>query len=134
MADWMILILLVSIAVIAMYIKKRKKAKNMPAGIQIFDENGNKTLDYTESLTRIKGTICPRTVTGSYTINNPNNGRIWLDIYSIDTSTDRFFSYCPISISVNGNTISWAYSTQSSNKDLAKNLDEFGVNIRYGTF
>lgn len=134
MADWMILILLVSISAIAMYIKKRKEAKNMPVGIQIFDENGNKTLDYTESLTRIGGIICPRTVTGSYTINNPNNERIWLDIYSIDTSTDRFFSYCPISISVNGNTISWSYSTQSSNKDLAKNLDEFGVNIRYGTF
>lgn len=88
--DWMILILLVSIAIVAMYIKKRKKVKNMPAGIQIFDANGNKTLDYTESLTRISGVICPRTVTGSYTIDNPNNERIWLDVYSINTTTDRF--------------------------------------------
>lgn len=134
MADWMIFVIVGCIAAVAMYMKKRKKAKDMPAGIQIFDANGNKTLDYTESLTRISGTIYPRTVTGSYTINNPNNERIWLDVYSINTTTDRFFGYCPISISINGNTISWTYSTQSNNKDLAKDLDVFGFNIRYGTF
>lgn len=135
MADWMIFVIVGCIAAVAMYMmKKRKKAKDMPAGIQIFDANGNKTLDYTESLTRISGTICPRTITGSYTIDNPNNERIWLDVYSINTTTDSFFGYCPISISINGNTISWTYSTQSSNKDLAKHLDVFGFNIRYGTF
>lgn len=100
----------------------------MPAGIQIFDANGNKTLDYTESLTRISGTICPRTITGSYTIDNPNNERIWLDVYYL------YWVYCPISISINGNTISWKYNTQSSDGDRAKNLDKYGATIRYGTF
>lgn len=134
MADWMILILLVSISAIAMYIKKRKEAKNMPVGIQIFDENGNKTLDYTESLTRIGGIICPRTVTGSYTIDNPGNERIWLDVYYVNTKDDEWIRNVPLSISISGNTISWKYSTQSSYKDLAKNLDRYGANIRWGTF
>lgn len=105
----------------------------MPAGIQIFDENGNKTLDYTESLTRISGTICPRTVTGSYTIDNPNNERVWLDVYSINTS-EFPFSYYPLSISINGNTISWRYCSYDGHADHIKQLDVFGLNIRYGTF
>lgn len=134
MADWMIFVIVGCIAAVAMYMKKRKKAKDMPAGIQIFDANGNKTLDYTESLTRISGTIYPRTVTGSYTINNPNNERIWLDVYSINTKSEYPFAYCPLSISINGNTVSWKYSTQSIYGDRAKNLDVFGFNIRYGTF
>lgn len=134
MADWMIFVIVGCIAVVAMYIKKRKEEKDMPAGIQIFDENGNKTLDYTESLTRTGGIIRPRTVTGSYTINNHNNERIWLDVYSINTSSEYPFAYCPIAISVNGNTISWKYSTRDEYGDYAKRLDVFGFNIRYGTF
>lgn len=106
----------------------------MPVGIQIFDENGNKTLDYTESLTRIGGIICPRTVTGSYTIDNPGNERIWLDVYYVNTKDDEWIRNVPLSISISGNTISWKYSTQSSYKDLAKNLDRYGANIRWGTF
>lgn len=134
MADWMIFVIVECIAAVAMYMKKRKKAKDMPAGILIFDANGNKTLDYTESLTRISGTICPRTVTGSYTIDNPNNERIWLDVYSINTKSEFPFSYCPLSISINGNTISWKYSTDNGHADDVKHLDVFGFNIRYGTF
>lgn len=134
MADWMILVIVGCIAVVAMYMKKRKKAKDMPVGIQIFDANGNKTLDYTESLTRIGGIICPRTVTGSYTIDNPNNERIWLDVYSINTTSEFPFSYCPLSISINGNTISWEYSTRDGYDGEVKHLDVFGFNIRYGTF
>ena len=128
MGDWMIFVIVGCIAAVAMYMKNRKKAKDVPAGIQIFDANGNKTLDYTESLTRISGTIYPRTITGSYTIDNPNNERIWLDVYYL------YWVYCPISISIDGNTISWKYNTQSSYGDRAKNLDKYGATIRYGTF
>lgn len=108
--------------------------RKTPTGIQIFDANGNKTLDYTESLTRISGTICPRTVTGSYTIDNPNNERIWLDVYAINTTSEFPFSYYPLSISINGNTISWRYCSYDGHADHIRQLDVFGLNIRYGTF
>lgn len=132
---YIICIAVIAIAVVMVYQKKRKETKKtVPAGIQTFDSNGNMTLDYTESLTRVQGTIYPRTVTGSYTIDNPGNERIWLDVYYVNTKDDEWPAVCPLSISINGNTISWQYSTQASYGSRSKNLDKYGVNIRWGTF
>lgn len=77
----------------------------MPRGLQVWDGNGNSTLDVSDSLTRVLGTI--KTVggadeTGSFYDERLLGGRPWFTVV-----LQRIELTTPF-VSIDGATISWA--------------------------
>lgn len=81
----------------------------MTAGLQVFDANGNLTLDITDRLTRVIGsfTVAAGAAAGSITVAQFSTGTPWVFplIYSINgDNTDPAFS-------ISGTTLSWTANT-----------------------
>nr|WP_092069553.1 hypothetical protein [Dendrosporobacter quercicolus]NSL47514.1 hypothetical protein [Dendrosporobacter quercicolus DSM 1736]SDL92505.1 hypothetical protein SAMN04488502_1011194 [Dendrosporobacter quercicolus] len=76
----------------------------MPCGLQIWDANGNLTLDVTDRLTRVLGTFSTGTTDGSHTDAALAFGTPWIHA----TSSYPYNSYA-CQYTVSGTTISWTF-------------------------
>ena len=93
----------------------------MPQGLQVFDENGNMTLDVTDRLTRVLGEFQTGKVSGSITDSNLSSGIPW---YIIKNSSDgRGYKYAPFLITFTSNGASWTFG---SGTIVSKNIT-YGV-------
>ena len=83
-------------------------AKEMPQGLQVFDENGNIVVDVTDRLTKILGSFETHGKDGSITDDRLEGMDYWvmLEFYRIGKTS---FDYGWPLITRLGNTISWAY-------------------------
>lgn len=98
----------------------------MPQGLQIFDSNGNMTLDVTDRLTRILGEFQTGTVDGSITDSALSYGMPW--IINVDEFQDWVTTAVPITFSFGINTISWHFEPAYSY------LPRRNMKIMYGVY
>lgn len=99
----------------------------MPAGLQIFDENGDCILDLTDSLCRILGSFVADAAYGSFT---PPALDAAARVFAYCTYTGRSFHggspTVPLCIYIAGQTINWRYRSD--------NISETKETIFYGTY
>ncbi|TWH49586.1 hypothetical protein [Sporomusa sp. KB1] len=100
----------------------------MPAGLQCWDADGNLTLDITDRLTRVLGTIQTGTSDGSITDNNLLLGTPWYFTYYLDDN--HFWRSRPLKISFSSNILSWAFISTGGNYQNT-NIDTM---ILYGVY
>lgn len=101
------------IAGVALYLK-RKKEKEMPVGLQTFDENGEVNFDSSATTTKILGSFSTGTSNGSKTISVTDGYKLWAVLSGnepISVSSGVMY-YFP-EITINGNTISWNFDAGS---------------------
>lgn len=75
----------------------------MPAGLQIWDENGNVMLDTENRVTRVLGSFESGTSDGSLTSEGFSQGTPW----HVRLTPD--LGLTPPKITVSGNTLSWTF-------------------------
>ncbi|MBN7139010.1 hypothetical protein A7A76_07865 [Lysobacter enzymogenes] len=100
----------------------------MPAGIQVFDENGAALIDTTDRISLVLGTAIIGPAAGSISDPRLAYGKGWfqlLDFEAIEAVTTTK-SKPPIP-SISGTTLSWTYDSQSQRPPRA-------VRIIYGTY
>lgn len=93
----------------------------MAYGLQIYDENGNVTLDLTKQIPRVVGEL---TLNGNGSITNasigyPNN-KLWYFITSNVSPSNNIDTTPFLRIDENGTTIKWG--------------NQVGTRIRYGVY
>lgn len=90
----------------------------MPVGLQCWDVNGNLTLDVTDRLTRVLGTVETGTSSGSVTDANLANGTPWFVMR--DTSDYEMLSEANCSVVISGNAVTWTFvgSGTKTNKKI----------------
>lgn len=89
---------------------KGRKEKEMPQGLQVFDEEGNITLDTTDSLTRILGRKKLDKENGLFVIPCRNPTKCWFYVVDSDeVGWNENIYMAKISIKANDNQISWQY-------------------------
>ena len=89
----------------------------MPAGLRIYDAQGNVIGDYTSSYGRFIGMIDTAAYPGnSFTDARLASGRPWL-IKMFKHNDVSPTTACPINIAASGTTISWQISNPGSRKD-----------------
>lgn len=57
----------------------------MPAGLQIWDANGNLMLDTTDRLTKVLGTVTTTTSDGSVAVSVPTWGAVWVQTTTLES-------------------------------------------------
>ena len=119
MVVYIIIAVIVSVAAIFFYRKKREK--EMPAGLQIFDENGKLTFDLANQTTYILGTGSTGAQNGSIS-NSKITARTWVLITMCPA--DGIIPY----FTVEQGKISWQYLTGSASPS-PKN-----VTFMYGSY
>lgn len=104
------------------------KEDNVPQGIQVFDKNGNITIDVTDRLTQVVGIYTiPRTSSeGSITVPNIGNNKVWFafnikDAYNI-----------PYLIWIDNNTIRYKINTAYDSNPLNSLSSSSVINLIYG--
>lgn len=116
-------------------------------GLEIYDENGNKTFDENSCKTRVEGVIdIEYNTNGQKLISLKNNQRIWAYPKLIKAERD-------IRVVVSGNSISWIWSKPNDYMTIRNensfyshsisfyhpntvisDVDKVGAKIYYGTF
>lgn len=109
------------IAVTVTYYKHRKKEKEMPAGIQVFNENGQLIFDLANNTTYVLGTGSTGTANGSIS-NAKITARTWVLITSCPA--DGVIPY----FTVKQGEISWQYLSATASPS-PKN-----VTFMYGSY
>lgn len=95
-------------------------------GLEVWDENGNKTLSVTDRITKFIGTFQTGTANGSLNVggNVPINSDIWFFIDGVgilNTSTNVFAP----NIVLNGTTFSWSFEPSEG---------KLNTTIKYGIY
>lgn len=81
------------------------KEDTIPQGLQVFDEQGNTTIDVTDRLTQIIGVIRIKSLVGSIDVTVDGNRELF---YTISKSHSQWSGGdC---ITINGHKISWDFS------------------------
>lgn len=80
MVIYIIIAVIILVAAILIY-KRKKREKKMPAGLQIFDENGKLTFDLANQTTYILGTGSTGAQNGSIS-NSKITARTWVIVLS----------------------------------------------------
>lgn len=126
------IVLAVAVVVAAILIYKRKGEKEVPQGLQVFDENGNVVVDITDRLTKVLGTASIRPTTTAGTITNAlinSNTTLWYVIanveYSASTTSINADLELPVLTQTNGG-VHWEYVNNSNYKA--------GIDIIYGVY
>lgn len=93
-------------------VKKEGTAIMSKQGLQVFDGNGNCTLDITERLQKILGTIEITTASGEITDERLENGDLWFFFISSEDITfgDSFESLSYPTISKDGSKLTWNFN------------------------
>ena len=102
MVVYIIIAVIVLVAAIFFYRKKRKN--EMPAGLQIFDENGKLTFGMSKNTTYIIGQTSTNGASSGVVNDERIQGTVWIAITAKSVSNARF----PI-FSVTKGKISWRY-------------------------
>ena len=98
------------------WIKDGKKewgiAKNMPQGLQVFDEKGNIVVDITDRLMKVLGVVELKETSGEITDNRLEGQEMWVSIVRETDSTAKIFEMYEIDsfsphVGRKGNTIVW---------------------------
>lgn len=110
--------------------KEWGRMKYMPQGLQVFDENGNCTLDVTDNLTRIIGSFKTGQANGQATVTVPVGSRLFVFFRDL-TQNSKF--RCSIAIKVAGDESSGERVISWSTK-WGKFTQETKVVIYYGTY
>lgn len=90
----------------------------MAQGLQCFDANGNLTLDVTDRLTRVLGQFNTNSLDGSITDSNLASGSPW--IFESSSSISPALDVSPLTVKIEGTTITWAYVDTSGVPKLNK--------------
>ena len=124
------IVLAVAVVVAVILIYKRKGEKEVPQGLQVFDENGNVVVDITERITKYLGSFTVPTDADSGTVANSEigDGDLWYAMV-IDSST-------PSSVPTGGDVIYsypgvlyWNYPHSQTSY-----YKRYGVTIHYGVY
>lgn len=94
----------------------------MPAGLQVWDEQGYPVVSVTDRLSRVLGTFSTGTSSGTVNITVP--GIIWFLVH-VPTSAGAG-SILP-QVQISGRSITWSFATVSG-------LAPSGVSITYGVY
>lgn len=107
---WWIVGAVAVIAVIAaaLFYKRRKKEKEMPQGIQIFNSSGDLVFDMTKNTTYVLGTGQTGTANGSLSDSRIVSGRTWIIV-----TTAQEKALIP-NFTVSNGKISWNFNTTSA--------------------
>ena len=81
-------------------------------GLQIFDGNGNVTLDVTSSLTRVIGSFHTGITDGSIVNSEITNGIPWFTIVLNGSATQGKFQ--SLMVTIDGSTLSWNFQKSSN--------------------
>lgn len=127
MVIWWIAGTVAVIAIIAtvLFYKRRKKEKEMPQGIQIFDSGGNLIFDLSKSTTYVLGSGQTGTSNGSLSDSRIVAGRTWVIVTSA-----RDKALIP-NFTVSNGSISWDFNTTSSTAFGAVIVD---ISFIYGVY
>lgn len=102
----------------------------MPQGLQTWDANGVLTVDVTDRLTKVLGTINTGKTTGSYTIGNFPNNDIWFTcIPLINTNNTKAIGPA---VKISNGVISWDWSGVNNNSNNSSLI--FAGLIIYGVY
>lgn len=130
------IVLAVILVVAAILIYKRKGEKEVPQGLQVFDENGNVVVDITERITKYLGSFTVPTDADSGTITNSEigDGDLWYAMVidsstpsSVPTGGDVIYSY-PV-ITKGDGVLYWNYPHSQTSY-----YKRYGVTIHYGVY
>jgi len=86
----------------------------MPAGLQLFNEQGREILSYTDRITRTVSSTAVNGTAGSVNVGDLKGGAAWFAFLpnSINNAemTQGFDVGYPPTFTISGSTISWAYA------------------------
>ena len=121
----------VIIVIAAILIYRKKRAKDMAAGLQVFDENGTLVVDMQTRISKVLGTVTTDWRTGSVgslTDERLLDGTMWYAITELDFGGD----YSALEVKVNGSTLSWAQKHPSIDGHTL--IAENGFTFIYGIY
>ena len=98
----------IAIIAAAIIYKRRKKEKEMPQGIQIFNSSGNLIFDLSKSTTYMLGSGQTGTSNGSLSNSRIVAGRTWVIVTSAPDN-----ALIP-NFTVSNGSISWSFNTTAS--------------------
>lgn len=90
-------------------IKRKKGGKDVPQGLQVFDEAGNTVIGLSTRLVRRRGVIYLNTKSGSAGLNVDDANRVWMGVAVSDKHSGSIFLGNYLMVNRNGKTISWNY-------------------------
>lgn len=99
------------IAAVLFYKYRKKKEKEMPQGIQVFDESGQIIADMTSRTSKILGTVNTNGVNGSLTDNRLLDGNLWVSIEKMEPT--GIADVIGLEVVANGSTLSWTHHRTS---------------------
>lgn len=104
------------------------KEDNVPQGLQVFDKNGNITIDVTDRLTQVVGIYTiPRTSReGSITVPNIGNNKVWFTFNIKGTYN------IPYIIWIDNDTIRYKITTVNYSDPLKLLSSNSVINLIYG--
>lgn len=121
-------VLIIVILGIFYFIKKRKRGRNMPQGLQVFDEQGRIILDMTSSLTRVLGKFIPNSKEGHIDVPLQQGERLYA--FYIMHKDIRFETFA---YRIDGSRIYWQFK-EPLKKTNGMELAVGDVTIVYGSF
>lgn len=125
------IVIAVIIVIAAILIYRKKRAKDMAAGLQVFDENGTLVVDMQTRISKVLGTVTTDWRTGSVgslTDERLLDGTMWYAITELDFGGD----YSALEVKVNGSTLSWAQKHPSIDGHTL--IAENGFTFIYGIY
>ena len=114
-----IIIGIVIVVCLVIYYIKRKKDKDMPIGLQIFNKDGGITLDYTQNTYTIYGDVHTNCQDGSVVDDRIVEGETFIFPYWLDlperSGNDVNLNYVPFPVfTIENGKISWKYYPDSA--------------------
>ena len=101
----------------------------MGSGLEIYNENGNKTFGSEDLTYRILGEFSTGTSNGSIYDENINGKEIWLIVINNITIGSGQYQTAPL-FSYSGNTISWQFLDPESDYPSSR----ISYNVSYGVY
>ena len=112
MVIYITIAVIILVAAIIFYRKKREK--EMPAGLQVFDESGKVVVDMTSRTSKILGRVTVGENDGSLTDERLLDGNMWSQIESINLNIGYMkWTYGGLKITSNGSKLSWQHIDSS---------------------
>lgn len=109
--------------------KRKKGEKDVPQGLQVFDEQGRLILDVGSNTTRFLGSFVANSKTGSMSFQLGEGERLFAYFNGIDGKVNNF------DFTISANTISWEYYTPPGTQVTAyKILSPGEVVVYYGVY
>lgn len=107
--------------------KRKRGGKDVPQGLQVFDEQGRLILDVGSNMTRFLGSFVANSKTGSTSFQLGEGERLFAYFNGIDGKTTNF------DFTISANTISWEYYTPPGTQ-VNKILSPGEVVVYYGVY